>query len=141
MTTTEIIALARDFKEYFSTNDAIEVANQLGINVIYRKQNIEDFKAHIIKLDGYTPFICINENFSDISKNVLCAHELGHAVLHEDTVYNQFDTTTDMVKQKQEYEANLFAVAFLCNEDEFNIPFADMNNYVLKSIIDENIYV
>ena len=141
MTPEEIIDLAKDFRQCYNTNDAIEVANSIGINVIMRKQNTDDFKAHIVKFDKYTPFICVNENFSPVSRNVLCAHELGHAILHEDTIYNQFDTSTDMIKQKQEYEANLFAVAFLCDEDVFNMPFSQMNNYVLKRILDENIYV
>ena len=38
-----------------------------------------------------------------------------------------------------EYEANLFAVALLCNEDEFNMPLAKMSNAVLKSILDCNV--
>ena len=37
------------------------------------------------------------------------------------------------------YEANLFAVALLCNEDEFNMPLAKMSNAVLKSILDCNV--
>ena len=68
----------------------------------------------------------------------LFTHELGHALLHTEPI-NHFDVTTKNVHTNVEYEANLFAVALLCNEDEFNMPLAKMSNAVLKSILDCNV--
>ena len=140
MTPEEIINKAKELKIKYNTTNAIEIAQNLGIKVITRNVNPAVFKAHIIKFDKYPAFICINSSFSMISQCVLCAHELGHAILHQDCCYNQFDTAADMIKQKMEYEANLFAVALLFNENDFICKFSDMNNYMLKETLDINIY-
>lgn len=138
MTPKEIIKTAIEYRTYYNTYDARIVAEKLGIKVSLSSMNPSLAKAYIIKCPGHLPIIAINSLFSDVSQNVLCAHELGHAILHKSN-YNEFATTTDSVKQKMEYEANLFAVAFLCDEDDFNIPFIKMSNYVLKSVLDYNI--
>jgi Zn-dependent peptidase ImmA (M78 family) len=100
--------------------------------------NIGDFKAQTLKMEGYPTIISINGLYSTLSQKVLCAHELGHALLHTEPI-NHFDVTTKNVHTNVEYEANLFAVALLCNEDEFNMPLAKMSNAVLKSILDCNV--
>ena len=68
----------------------------------------------------------------------LCAHELGHALLHDDGI-NHFATTSKNAFTNIEYEANLFAVALLFDENDFNVPLVSMSNYTLKSILDYNI--
>ena len=42
-------------------------------------------------------------------------------------------------QSKEEYEANLFAVSLLFDDDQFNMPILEMSNYILKSILDWNI--
>lgn len=140
MTPEKIVKLAKAYRTKFNTNNAITIAQALGIKVITRNVNPSVFKAHIVKFDKYPAFICINSTFSQVSQKVLCAHELGHALLHQDCCYNQFDTSADIIKQKMEYEANLFAVALLFNEDDFIYRFTEMNNYMLKETLDINIY-
>ena len=140
MTPEEIINKAKELKNKYKTTNAITIAQELGIRVITRKVNPKVFKAHIVKFDNYPIFISINSSFSELSQRVLCAHELGHAILHQNCCYNQFDTVADMVKQKMEYEANLFAVALLFDENDFICKFSDMNNYMLKETLDINIY-
>ena len=68
------------------------------------------------------------------SRKVLCAHELGHAVLN-----HPFKSSYKDSNLKNEYEANLFAVALLFDDDLFNMPIIDMSNYVLETILDKNI--
>ena len=140
MTPEEIINKAKELKIKYGTTNAITIAQKLGIRVITRNVKPSVFKAHIVKFDNYPIFISINSNFSELSQRVLCAHELGHAILHQDCCINHFDTAADMVKQKMEYEANLFAVALLFNENDFVCKFSDMNNYMLKETLDINIY-
>ena len=140
MTPENIVSLAKEYRTQFNTNNAITIAQSLGIKVITRNVNPNVFKAHIIKFDKYPAFICINSTFSALSQKILCAHELGHALLHKDCCYNQFDTSADIIKQKMEYEANLFAVALMFNEDDFIYKFTEMNNYMLKATLDINIY-
>lgn len=38
-----------------------------------------------------------------------------------------------------EYEANLFAVSLLFDEEDFNIKMLNMSNYLLKQVLDYNI--
>ena len=94
-----------------------------------------------LKMDGYPTIISINDNFTEFSKKVLCAHELGHALLHENYV-NHFATTSRNITTNVELEANLFAIALLTDDDinnYINIPIEKMNNYLLKTILDYNI--
>ena len=44
-----------------------------------------------------------------------------------------------MIMLNAEYEANLFAVSLLFDDDQFNMPISEMSNYILKSILDWNI--
>lgn len=140
MTPEDIINKANELKTKYKTTNAITIAQELGIRVITRNVNPKVFKAHIVQFDNYPAFISINSSFSELSQRVLCAHELGHALLHQDCCINHFNTAADMVKQKMEYEANLFAVALLFDENDFICSFADMNNYMLKETLDINIY-
>lgn len=139
MRTKEIIQLVHDIKKEWHTSNPFIIADRFGIKVIIRPSNIKDFKAQIIKIEGYPSIISINSKFSKISQKVLCAHELGHGLLHTEAV-NHFDITEKNIKTEVEYEANLFAVTLLCDEREFSIPIGKMNNTLLKSILDYNIY-
>lgn len=139
MRTREIMQLVGDIKREWNTKDPFEIADKFGIRVIVRASNIKDFKAQIIKVTGYPSIISINSKFSELSQKILCAHELGHALLHSDAV-NHFDITAKNIKSNVEYEANLFAVTLLCDEKQFNMPISLMSNTLLKSILDYNIY-
>ena len=80
----------------------------------------------------------INDRFDIPAKTVLCAHELGHALLHNDLI-NHYDLTTKTKGTSVEYEANLFAVSLLFDDDDFIIPIESMSGYILKLILDYNI--
>ena len=85
--------------------------------------------------------ISINDDYTDFSKMILCAHELGHALLHQNCV-NYFSATGHNHHASVEYEANLFALALLTDETfdrALPIPLENMNNYLLKTIIDYNL--
>lgn len=141
MNAKDIIALARDIKISWQTNDPYKIAERLGIVVLHRDNNIRGFTAQTIKVEGYPAIISINNAYTEFSKRVLCAHELGHALLHEDCV-NHFAITNKNVTTNVEQEANLFAIALLTDHDideDLAIPLSNMNNYLLKSIMDYNI--
>ena len=50
-----------------------------------------DRKAYTIRSDNYPTIIIINGRYEHKSQLVLCAHELGHALLHSDDI-NNFET-------------------------------------------------
>ncbi len=141
MNSKDIIRLARDIKKSWKTNDPYKIAERLGIIVLHRNNNIKDFTAQTIKVDGYPTIISINDAYTEFSKKVLCAHELGHALLHENCV-NHFAITSKNISSNVEQEANLFAIALLSNnniDSNLAMPLSKMNNYLLKSIMDYNI--
>lgn len=141
MQTKDIIALARDIKHAWQTSNPYEIAERLGIVVLHRDTNLKDFTAQTIKFPGYPTIISINNAYTELSQKVLCAHELGHALLHEDCI-NHFAITSKNVTKNVEQEANLFAIALLTDDsidDDLTVPLTSMNNYLLKCIMDYNI--
>ena len=141
MDTKDIIALAQDIKTTWNTNDPYKIAERLGIVVLPRDNCMKGFTAQTVKVPGYPTIISINDAYTEFSKKVLCAHELGHALLHEDCL-NHFAITNKNVTTNVEQEANLFAIALLTDADldmSLTMPLSNMNNYLLKSIMDYNI--
>lgn len=141
MKAKDIIALARDIKQSWHTNDPYKIAERLGIVVLHRESDVKGFTAHTIKAEGYPTIISINNAYTEFSKKVLCAHELGHALLHENCI-NHFAVTSKNVTSHVEQEANLFAIALLTNskiDTLLAMPLSSMNSYLLKSIMDYNI--
>lgn len=138
---SKIIELARSFKSTWGTSDPYEIARRLGITVLHRRTAIANFTAQTLKLPGYPTVISINDAYTDFSKKLLCAHELGHAILHSDGV-NNFATTSQNIHTNVEQEANLFAIALLTDksfDSQLTIPLADMSNYLLKELINYNL--
>ncbi len=133
--TEEIIAFAKDLRRHYG-NNAIDIARRFGIMVFFRPG--DKVSAHTVKAENYPAIISINGCRTEVGRQVLCAHELGHALLHDSGV-NRFEGSYETVVNNVEYEANLFAVALLFNEWKFNVPIASMSNYVLKSILDCNL--
>lgn len=138
MNPREIIELAHDIREEFKTRNPFTIAEGCGVSVFVSNVLPKSFKAQIIKTQNYPPFISINGKYSNLSQEVLCAHELGHALLHEDGI-NFFDTTKANMMTNVEYEANLFAVALLFDETDFCLPLTKMNGTLLQLILDSNI--
>lgn len=112
-------SLAGKMVRRFKTNDPFEIARALGITVLVRS----DFKRQkgAFSVVANNSFIFINGNLSDYMQRLVCAHELGHALLHRKlgTVsaglmeFEIFDIQNDT-----EYEANVFAACLLIDEGE-----------------------
>lgn len=133
MTKENIILYARLLRSIFETTDAIEIARQLRYEVHFVDADISSIKANTYRYENGTKAIFINRKYDNISRNILCAHELGHAVFNHRYKHNYKDKNL-----KNEYDVNLFAVALLF-DDSFNIPLVQMSNYALQSILDKNI--
>lgn len=57
--------------------------------------------------------IYIDENLSEEDKLFVCAHELGHMILHKKSNHIYMDTRTQFCTSKFEIEANKFALELL----------------------------
>jgi len=104
----------------YGTKNPFKLAKKLNIEVL-----IEDLGEvrGLFKRVLRRKFIFINSKLNEFDKILVCAHELGHAILHSSSNY-QFliDNTRILKKSKLEDEANLFA-SFLIfpNDDEIEI--------------------
>lgn len=66
--------------------------------------------------------IYINENLSESEKLFVCAHELGHMLMHKKANCLYMDTHTNFNTNKYEIEANKFALELL-------LPDAELHQY------------
>ena len=137
----EIVDFALGLKRTYNTDDPFKIADLFGIRVImnsgYQSRN---FKAQAIKFKGYAPYIVINEKYTESSKKVLCAHELGHIFLHDETL-NNFANVGGRLNMEAEYEANLFTLALLEEPDNLNVKMTDIAPYLLQNIVEDSVYV
>ncbi|MDP4146097.1 MAG: ImmA/IrrE family metallo-endopeptidase [Bacillota bacterium] len=131
----EIIELAHSIKSNYG-NDPFYLCSLVDIIVLKTDLNPNIYPAYTTNVNGY-PIITINRRFSYKSQKILCAHELGHAILHKDNYYNGFGDN-DIYK---EYEANLFAVSLLFDKSAFNLGLEDMSNYELQNILEDNLKI
>ena len=102
----------------FATRDPFEICEQLKIR-IYFKDLGPSLKAYFF-YQSRIKNIVINSRSDDKLCRVLCAHELGHAILHHKLFLlkgfhelNLFDSIVPT-----EYEANLFAAELLISDGE-----------------------
>ena len=138
MKAKDIKKLAEDLRDNYGTRNPFKLAERYGIRVVVSKMLPIDRKAYTIKSDNYPTIIIINGRDEYRSQLALCAHELGHALLHTDDI-NNFAVTSKNAFKNVEYEANLFAVSLLFDERDFNIKVLNMSNYLLKQVLDYNI--
>ncbi|MBU3113574.1 ImmA/IrrE family metallo-endopeptidase [Clostridium lacusfryxellense] len=137
MTGNEIVEIAIKLKIKYKSTDPFKIAAMLKIDC-----NFVSFSKHVVQAyilrphENLEPFIFINSNFDKKSQQIFCAHELGHAILHNNPC-NHFDGNP--LSNSTEHEANLFAIALLFNPQLFNTDIEEMNNYTLKAILDHNV--
>ena len=110
------------------SNDPFEICRRKNINVVYHK--LGTLKAYFFCVSRIMNIV-INQDADDVAKKVLCAHELGHAILHarlaSDNGFhemNLFDATTPA-----EYEANLFAAELLIYDEDILDLIRDNSYY------------
>lgn len=112
-----IVGVVRELVLRADSHDPFKICEELDIRIRYHE--LGSIKAYYF-CQSRIKNIVINSSADENQRKVLCAHELGHAVLHERIVSQHtfhekslFDSTTPT-----EYEANLFAAELLvCDED------------------------
>ena len=129
----DIMACARSIKKTWGA-DPLDIADRLGIR-INEIESSNTPSAYIVKQEGYPAVIQMKGCRNLRERMVLCAHELGHYFLHAECGLANFHDND----VNSEYEANLFAVTLMCDDDMFNMPIAKMSGSILRSIMDYNL--
>ena len=111
--------LPRQLIRRFRTRDPYELADLLGVTVMPRNNFLRQKGAFSI-VAGRS-FIFINANLSAELQRLVCAHELGHALLHREIALSggamlEFDLLD--AAGRCEVEANTFAAALLLDDEE-----------------------
>ena len=107
--------IAESLMHRFKTRDPFRIAADLGYIVIRIPMNgIRGF-FHCIKRQK---IIYIDSNLPNREARFVCAHEIGHAQMHRG--YNRvfMDANTYFPVNRQEIEANCFAVELLYDDSE-----------------------
>lgn len=134
----EIVDFVNGLKRTYHTCDPFKLADIYGIKVLEYDSCSKWFKAHAVQFRGYAPYIAINSKYTDSSKVVLCAHELGHVLLHSETV-NNFADSGGSINMDAEYEANLFTLALLEEQKNLRVAMADIAPYLLQTIVEQSV--
>lgn len=111
-----IIYAAERVLNEFGGGNIFETAENSGANVWFR--DLGELKGFYVCENGCR-YIVINEGLDDITRAVVCAHELGHDMLHRELSAGGIrENTLLLSSNKTEREANLFAAAVLIPDEE-----------------------
>ncbi len=112
-----IITSANNLVKKHKTNDPFVLCDILNINLTITKlpKSINGFYTNIMDM----PFIFLSEQLDDCLKKAICAHELGHYILHPNINTLFVKQSTLFSSAKLEREADLFAASLLIPDKVF----------------------
>lgn len=102
-------------KKYNSRNPFKIIEHLNVIVVFYPLEGVRGFYQYFQRNN----IIYIDERLSNEEKKFVCAHELGHMLLHKKANALFMDTRTFLKNSKYEIEANRFAAELLIPDDIF----------------------
>lgn len=113
-----ICNLAVSLRDKYFTHDPFQIAEAMGIELLFHPLG-EHLKGYFF-YHSKVRIIVINQELPIELQRVVCAHELGHSLLHKElaTQNNFQDFSLFDITAKPEYEANLFAAELLLPDDE-----------------------
>lgn len=126
------LSVVNNLVSKYGTRDPYELADKLCFYIYFE---------NLGTINGYysTAFdvksIHINEKLSLKMRELTCAHELGHAVMHPNLNINFMHKSTYMLTEKYEQQANLFA-SYLLFPDEILMQYEGYSADKIASILE-----
>lgn len=112
----EIRKSAADAVRQYGTRDPFTLAREMHIELLVRE--LGTLKGFYKDVYG-TPFIFLSRHLSRSEATLVCAHELGHHLLHRQFAAFGFEEVSVFSPaSRREYEANLFAAELLLDTKE-----------------------
>lgn len=109
----DIKSLAEKLVRRFGTRDPFKIAEALGYIVLYTPLvGVRGFYQHLKRCN----IIYLDPELDETTARFVCAHELGHSILHRGLNRIFMDTRTFMVSSRYETEADHFAVDLLYDD-------------------------
>lgn len=120
------------------TSCPFEIAKKRGIKVVYEDLGDSTWGMYYSKFRQR--YIVVHNKLCDDWQRLICAHELGHDVLHSGINRFFIDDHTFFIAAKHERQANIFAVHLLSanskiQESESITNFFSRNNIPLEMIM------
>ena len=116
------------------TRNPFKLARALNIEIIY--QDLGEVRGFFKKILR-RKYIFINSELSEFDQKLVCAHELGHAILHSSNRI-QFLIDNTKILRKSKIEENLFASWLLFPSDdvveEFDFKETETNFWIFEEI-------
>lgn len=94
----------------YKTNDPFQLCEELHIVVM--SMPMEDIRGLFMRLKRRN-IIWLDQSLDERERRFVCAHELGHFILHKHINRTFLDTKTFMKTSSYEKEADLFACCLL----------------------------
>lgn len=103
-------------KKKYDTDNPFDIAEHLGIKVIFEPLGtIKGYYNKQLRMKQ----IHINCDLSYHDQTFTCAHELGHAIMHQDANTLFLRNRTGILVSKMENEADKFATELLIDDEIF----------------------
>lgn len=99
----------------YETNNPFKICEDLGI--LIQRSHLLDLRGYYMCADGVS-IITLGEGMSSLTERFVCAHELGHYIMHRKLNRIFLDAWTNFVVDKYENSADRFAYyfSFPCDE-------------------------
>lgn len=121
-----ILDKAAEIIENYGGKNIFETAENSGA-VVWERM-LGGLKGFYLFENGVR-YIVINEELDRVTKSVVCAHELGHDMLHRELSEGGIrENTMFLSSNKTEREANLFAAEVLISDGDILSEIADHNS-------------
>lgn len=113
----EIFKKATKLAMEHGTRDPFRLAKGTGVIVTYHDLGSLKGMYTIIQRNR---FCALNENLNEYEQRLICAHELGHDVLHRALALDRYlqEHTIYQFNNRIEYEANIFAAELLLPDED-----------------------
>jgi Zn-dependent peptidase ImmA (M78 family) len=110
----EIKQIVKKIVEKHQSNDPFQIAVEKQIIVLFAElgDTLGFYSSY-----KRSKFIHINNRLNELQQKFVCAHELGHAVLHPKSNTPFLRANTLLSVEKLEVEANTFAVELLLQDE------------------------
>lgn len=105
---------ANSMARKYNSRNPLEIIKNLNVILVYYPlKDVRGFYQFFQKNN----IIYIDDNLPENEQIVVCAHELGHMLLHKNSNALFMDTRTHFVTTKYENEANTFAAELLIPDE------------------------
>lgn len=123
--------VAIEIADRHNTNNPFEIARERDIRILYVSMKTTfGFYVRYRRIQH----IILNDELSEGMQRFVCAHELGHSILHANLNVPKLTKYTMFSRDKFEMQANTFAVELLL-PDGFLREYADCSIYQLAASV------